>query len=378
MKILIIFVTFNILCAWGASKDKTKPLKGPIDQSVFERDLLLEFPSAKQILKHHQSYYQETDLVNFNGTVLGYVTPWNNHGYDVAKWFGNKFTHISPVWLQIHRRSPLKYEVTGTHDIDKGWMKDVKTAGRKRKTKILPRVITENWHPQSVVALMSSDDEREAFITKLISTCIDNKFDGLVIEMWAQWARTADDWLLIDLIKDLGLRMKHSNLDFILVIPPMRGDDTEIFDATHFDQLSNSVTAFSLMTYDYSNIQKPGPNSPIDWIKLCVESLTSDTKKRKLILIGLNFYGYDYTSRGGGPIVAHEYLKLLKSFKGKLSFNKDIQEHHFELKNEDGRHYVFYPTLLSIKARIDLAVELDTGLSIWELGQGLDYFYDLL
>lgn len=26
---------------------------------------------------------------------------WNNHGYDVAKIFANKFSMVSPVWLQV-------------------------------------------------------------------------------------------------------------------------------------------------------------------------------------------------------------------------------------------------------------------------------------
>lgn len=55
---------------------------------------------------------------------------WNNHGYDVAKIWGPKFDVVSPVWLQILRKGKLKYEVGGTHDIDDGWVKDVRKYGR--------------------------------------------------------------------------------------------------------------------------------------------------------------------------------------------------------------------------------------------------------
>lgn len=40
----------------------------------------------------------------FDNAVLGYVTPWNGLGYDMAKEHANRFTLIAPVWYQITKR----------------------------------------------------------------------------------------------------------------------------------------------------------------------------------------------------------------------------------------------------------------------------------
>lgn len=49
--------------------------------------------------------------------------------------------------------------------------------------------------------------------------------------------------------------------------------------------------------------------------------------------MGLNFYGNDYTANGGGPIVGHEYIKILKkALDVNFIYNPEIGEHYFEYR----------------------------------------------
>lgn len=80
---LVAFVT-GVLGTLGPSntkkgKQKTSPEikmnEGPVEKNVFERLLVEQEPLASSIISEGKTYFKDTSVKNFNGTVLGYVTP---------------------------------------------------------------------------------------------------------------------------------------------------------------------------------------------------------------------------------------------------------------------------------------------------------------
>lgn len=57
------------------SQQELKINEGPVSKNVFQRDLVDIEPLASRIVSEGNTYYQDTTIKNFNGTVLGYVTP---------------------------------------------------------------------------------------------------------------------------------------------------------------------------------------------------------------------------------------------------------------------------------------------------------------
>uniref|UniRef100_A0A914X8L6 Chitinase domain-containing protein 1 n=2 Tax=Plectus sambesii TaxID=2011161 RepID=A0A914X8L6_9BILA len=195
-------------------KDKaTKNTKTEIDVAV----------TADEILKNymHVDFKEEKKFPN---PTLGYVTPWNGHGYDVAKWLAHKFTHISPVWFQIVPKrdtEPPTCTIEGTHDMDQGWIKDVRS--NNSDIKIVPRFLFEKWSPPELQQLFGDELLQERCAKAVIDFLQRNKFDGGVVEIWIQVMSMSQGSAVRDLLHFIinwAEMFQYKDQQFILPVPP--------------------------------------------------------------------------------------------------------------------------------------------------------------
>lgn len=143
----------------------------------------------------------------------------------------------------------------------------------------------------------------------------DKGYDGVVLESWSRWAvyGVLDDSELrnraLQFVKHLGKTLPltssnlstHHHLKLIYVVPAprMKELNNQEFRPEDLLQLADSVDGFSLMTYDFSGPQNPGPSAPLSWIQYSLKTLlaakgSASHGHSHMIFLGINFYGNDF------------------------------------------------------------------------------------
>ncbi|UJR25842.1 hypothetical protein I4U23_007192 [Adineta vaga] len=374
----------------------------PTDTNVLQRDLLQEDISPRTILENHESYCHScADIRQFSNPTLIYITPWNNHGYDLVKIFTQKFDYISPVWFRIKRKGFQNYLIEGLHDIDVSWIEALKT--KRSDVRIVPRVSFERWSADDLHALFQSEDEKQevSLTLKNLLTEYTHLFDGFVLEILSQFhgaSKVTIHHLLTDIAQHIhDIENTTRRKEIILAVPPLE----EYFDRNDFNLLSEHLDGFHVMTYDFPT-KEPGPVSPIEWIKEVMRKFPISKRDASVkLFLGINFYGYRYDHIMPPPpkdksqyhmqhIVGRSYLDFLKQYypTAKIHFDTRAHEHvtvvytRSEANVNRQAHYmpqiiIFYPSLKSIYDRLQLAIKFNVGVAIWDGGQGFDYFFDL-
>ncbi|CAG8700983.1 9661_t:CDS:2, partial [Scutellospora calospora] len=150
------------------------------------------------------------------------------------------------------------YELTGGHDVDQGWIKDIRVqVDGQRRGKVVPRFQFQNWNQMDYQMLVNELSEVNSLVDTLSFECRNQGFDGLVLE-------ASYPVLLRNLIMRLGTKLHNQSQEFILVLPP-RKTSIPHFTAAQFEDFSQFVD---------------GPNAPIDWVEDNILSFTPTSMNR--------------------------------------------------------------------------------------------------
>lgn len=335
-------------------------------------------------------------------TRLVYVTPWNTDGYAYSTLHSEKLAFVSPVWYQVSLHgSSVKLE--GQHDVNSTWLSSLSPT-----TQVVPRFEVKFHSKKEIEAILFfPQKESETIVDRIVEEVKTRGYAGATLEV----PYTAQMKILI---KKLGTALHEMEKKLILVIPAHHHvTDVSPFSRRDLLELQDSVDYFSLNAYDHASaLGSDSGNAPLPWTKQILDELLSSTGSdssddedpfgdeifdmpeqssdlqvqvpgipalNKKILLGINFYGFTFTSDSVmNTITAREYSGLLEFSKKGIPLTADWDEEKGEHKMDGKIWSIWYPSLLSILYRLSLAEEYGTGISVWEGGQGLDYFWDVL
>lgn len=317
-------------------------------------------------------------------TRLAFVTPWNTDGYAFTTLHSDKLTHVAPVWYQVEV-SGRDFSLKGAHDIKEDWL-----ASLKPSTKVVPRFEIRFADRKDIEAILFfPQGQAETIVKRIVDEVQARNYDGATLEVPYTAKMTV-------LIHALGKALHALEKTLVLVIPANHGGNMRpAFTASDLRDLAPSVDYFSLNAYDHPSVPgaESAPIAPLDWTREILTDLTAtdpfespfDDDEDEAgsvshkILLGLHFYGMTRTSDGTiNTIRREEYLSLLEFSRAGLPLEPVWLDTEAEQVWRSNLWEITFPTVLSLLHRVELAREFGVGISLWEAGQGLDTFWDVL
>jgi len=164
----------------------------------------------------------------------------------------------------------------------------------------------------------------------------------------------------------------------MLVAPP----HPSLFPAEAYAQLAPALGGVVLSTANYSSVRgSAGPSSPVKWVRDGLARLGAAAGAEQLpkLMATLPLFGWDFVGERAEAVDGERYLALLEMHAPKrFEWHTEAAEHSFTYMAGDEAHTVYYPSVKAVAERLGMLRSLGVGVALWELGTGLDFFWDLL
>ncbi|CAD8072943.1 unnamed protein product [Paramecium primaurelia] len=302
---------------------------------------------------------KESGNKNYQIPNFFFVTPWNKEGYRLTIKYAQKIDMVSPAWFSVRYNNVID----GKQVVNEQWMQEIVKANPS--IAIIPRVQIE-LQESSFIQQINNPQLLETIIN-LVQQYQD-KFHGIMID--TPYLSYIDAFDAQDIVKFLQkLKAKLNNKMLVLTLYGIY--NPQQYKHSTLRKLFKIADYTLIQTYDYQ-IQDEDDQllSPYQWVQDNLEHFM--TYKEKL-LFGIPFYGFKKTEHDKTHFIGNELLKLNAS-----NFITEWDRSSSECRYKNELVSISYPCPDFLVYRLEIIKEFGRGYFVWEGGQGIELFYQLL
>lgn len=289
---------------------------------------------------------------------------------------------LNSLQQQVHNLdivSPYMYRVRldgtiSTYDVESG-IQILRQSG----VKIIPMVSNAaRW--DDFTELMDDPDQRTEIIDRLVDLVETNDWDGIHIDFEAINAGDAD--LVTAFQKELSERLWANNRMVTQAVIARVSDTPSVWGGAYdYAELARYNDLIIIMAYDYTPVgaSRPGPVAPANWVNN-VASYASSRIPSEKVLLGVPFYGYDWTLDEDDPARTDGAARAMRFPQTMALSSFDDLEYHWDdtakspwatYTDDEGRsHEVWFENVDSLAHKLNIMINYDLGgMAAWRLGQ---------
>lgn len=280
----------------------------------------------------------------------------------IPPWDGNALTSIQMNGGAINEANPVWYSWNADGTIAKNWNAENQTwRAAMTGAQIIPsiqNVVNKSFSATAVETMLSTPASREAHAAAIAQLVINSGLDGIDVDYERIPATSKANFsafvsTLSGKLHTLGKRLS------VTVYAKTSDVSWNGAGGEDWGAIAGAADSVKIMAYDYHySGSDPGPIAPLDWLDKVVTYAEGVIPASK-IMVGLPWYGYDWTSVGAGANATYTSATLVAQNNG-VAVQHDVNG---EATYSYNGHVVYFEDATSYAKKIDLLKSKHGGIA---------------
>ncbi len=273
-------------------------------------------------------------------------------------------------------------------DFTDEYVKDIVDTAHRNNIRVLGVVHNLLYKPGGttkakdlVKELVSTKENRAAFINNLIDLIEKYNFDGVNIDIEDVYIEDKDN--LSSLYTEMGEELRKKGYFLSASVPSRVSDEpfNPFSDPFDYRAIGNAVDEFIVMLYNEHGWpgSGPGPVVSIGWMDRVLDYAVTRIPRNKIVA-AVSVFGFDFNvTTGETTYVTHaQAMEIAKRYGKDIIFDEETKTPMFSYVDENGNnHEVWFENAESIYAKSDLTFNKGIkGIALWRLGMEDDKIWD--